>query len=146
MPRTTLRRFLGVQFAGGVIVQEHERLGALGRKVVHTHGDEVDADRFVAAAFDGDSELGSDAIGRGQEDRVLEAGGLGVEDGGESAQSSLGAGAGCGNRCRLNQVDKALALVDIDASVTIGQAVGSRGYWSSDESRCRHIDRRFRAG
>jgi hypothetical protein len=77
MPLHDFGGFFGVQFAGGVIVQEHERLGALGREIVHAHGDEIDADRLVAPAFDGDLELGADAVGGGQEDRILEASGLG---------------------------------------------------------------------
>ena len=100
----------------------------------------------MAPAFDGDLQLGADAIGGGQEDRILEASGFRVEHGGESAQTRLGAGPGCGFRRRLDQIDQALAFVDVDAGVAIGQAVGSAGYWSRHESRSRHIDRRFRAG
>ena len=39
-------------------------------EVVDAHGDEVDADRLVAAGVAGDDHLGAHAVGRGHQDRV----------------------------------------------------------------------------
>ncbi len=54
-----------VQLGGGVVVEEHQGLGALGQQVVHAHGYQVDADVVVAARFDGDLQLGADPVGGG---------------------------------------------------------------------------------
>ena len=96
------------------------RLGALRGEVVHAHRDQIDADGFVSPALDGDLQLGADAVGGGEEDRILEAGGLGIEHRGEPAQARFSAGTGCGFRGRLDQIDQAFALVDVDARVAVG--------------------------
>jgi hypothetical protein len=59
-----------LELAGGVIVEEKQRLGALHDEVVDAHGDEVDADGVVNAGLDGDAQLGADAIVGGNQDRV----------------------------------------------------------------------------
>jgi len=48
----------------------------------------------MQAGGDGDLELGADAVGGGDQDGVLEAGGLGVEQRAEAAQRGGGAGPG----------------------------------------------------
>ena len=59
-----------VELAGREVVEEEERLGALHDQVVDAHRDEVDADRVVLAGVDRDLELGADAVGGGDQDRV----------------------------------------------------------------------------
>ena len=82
---------VGIELAGGEIVEEEQRLGALHDDVVDAHGDEVDADRVVLAGIDGDLQLGADAvIGRDQH-RIGEAGGLEVEQAAEAADLAVGA-------------------------------------------------------
>ncbi len=68
-----------VQLAGGVVVQEQQRLCALGQQVVDAHGHQVDADGVGQARLDGDLQLGADAIGGGDQQRIIVAGGLQVE-------------------------------------------------------------------
>ena len=87
-PLDDARRRLHVERGGGEIVEEEERLGALHDEVVDAHRDEVDADRAVLAAIDGDLQLGADAVGRGDQDRVAEAGRLQVEERPEAAESA----------------------------------------------------------
>ncbi len=48
---------LGVDLAGGDVVEHEERLGAHAHQVVDAHGDQVDADRAVAAGVAGDAIL-----------------------------------------------------------------------------------------
>ena len=43
------RSLFGVELAGGEIIEEEQRLGALDDKIVDAHGDEIDADRVVPA-------------------------------------------------------------------------------------------------
>src|SRR3546814_1651548 len=56
-----------VELAGGEIIQEEQRLGALDHEVVDAHGDEVDAHRGVAAGLDRHHELGADPVGGGED-------------------------------------------------------------------------------
>ena len=67
-PRADLR----IELATGEIVEEEQRLGALHDEIVDRHGDEIDADRVVAAGLDRDLELGADAVGRGHQHRIGE--------------------------------------------------------------------------
>ena len=62
-----------LELAAGEVVEEEQRFGALHHQVVHAHGDQIDADRVVAAGFDGDLDLGADAVIGGDQDRILEA-------------------------------------------------------------------------
>ncbi len=66
------RADFGLEFSTSVVVEKKERFGALHNQVVDAHGDQVDADGFVAAGLDGDLDLGADAVGGGDQDRVLE--------------------------------------------------------------------------
>ncbi len=75
-----------IEPAGGEIVEEEQRLGALDDQVVDAHRDEVDADGVENAGVDGDLELGADAVGRGDQQRVAVAGGLEVEEAAEAAE------------------------------------------------------------
>ena len=79
-------RGLHIELAAGEIVEEEQRLGALGEQVVDAHGDEIDADGGMQAGVDGNLELGADAVVGGNEDRVLEAGGLEIEQRAEAAE------------------------------------------------------------
>ena len=65
-----LDRVSRLELAGGEIVEEEQRLGALDDEIVDAHGDEVDADRVEDAGVDGDLQLGADAVGGGDQDRV----------------------------------------------------------------------------
>ena len=74
MPATMAMRRRRLDLAGGEVVEEEQRLGALDDDVVDAHRDEVDADRVEDAGFDRDLELGADAVGGADQDRVAEAG------------------------------------------------------------------------
>ena len=62
------------QLAGGVVVEEEQRLGALHHDVVGAHRHQIDADRVVAAAVDRESQLRAHAVGARHQHRTLEAG------------------------------------------------------------------------
>ena len=80
-----------IELAAGEIVEEEQRFGALHDEVVDRHRDQVDADAVMQAGLDRDLELGADAVGGGDQDRVLEAGGLEVEQAAEAADLGIGA-------------------------------------------------------
>ena len=69
----------------------------------------------MQAGFDRNLDLGSDAVGGGDQDGILEAGRLEVKQAAESADLGVGPGPGRGAHHRLDQVDQAVARVDIDA-------------------------------
>ena len=72
-PATTRCADLGIELAAGKIIEKEQWLGALHDEVVDRHGDEIDADRVMPSGLDRDLDLGADAVGGGDEDRVLEA-------------------------------------------------------------------------
>src|SRR6185437_836674 len=81
-----------IELAGGEIVEEEQRLGALHDEIVDAHGDEVGADGVVATGGYGNFELGADAVGGGDQDWILVACRLQVEEGTETAEPGFGAG------------------------------------------------------
>ena len=98
-----------IELSGGVIVEEEQRLGALHHQIVDRHGDEIDADAMVAAGLDGDAELGADAVIGGDEDRVLEAAGLEIEQAAEAAQRRISTFAARRLGQRLDRLDQGIA-------------------------------------
>src|SRR6185503_5658054 len=78
-------RFLDFELAGGEIVEEEKRLSALDDEIVDAHRDEILADRFVATGRDCDLQLGADAVGGREQDRVFEARSFQIEERGETA-------------------------------------------------------------
>ena len=86
MPSITRAAAVDLEPAGGEIVEEEQRLGALADQVVDAHRDEVDADGVEPPGLDGELELGADPVGRGDEDRVGVAGGPQVEERAEPAE------------------------------------------------------------
>ena len=70
MPRTTVSTIVVFDAAGGEVIEEEERRGALHGDVVDAVVDEVGADGVVDAELEGDLELGADAVGGGDEDGV----------------------------------------------------------------------------
>ena len=93
MPSITAAAASTSRLAGGEIVEEEQRLGALADEVVDAHGDEVDADGVVLAGVDGELELGADAVGGGDQHRVGVARRLEVEERAEAAEARDDAGA-----------------------------------------------------
>ena len=85
------RTLVRIELAGGEIVEEEQRLGALHDEIVDAHGNEVDADRVVLVGVDGDLQLGADAVIGGNEDRIGETGRLQVEQAAEAADLAVGA-------------------------------------------------------
>ena len=82
---------------------------------------QIDAQRVVFVCLDGDFQLGSHTIGRGDQQRILVAGRLGVEDAAEAAQpAGYASPAGRGGE-RADGIDQRVARGDVDAGFFIGQ-------------------------
>ena len=123
MPLTTAAPIFGIELAGGEVVEEEQRLRALHDEIVDRHGDEVDADGVVQAGLDRDLDLGADAVVGGDQHRVLEARALEVEQAAEAADLGVGARPRGRLHQRLDQLHHAVAGVDIDAGLRIGEAL-----------------------
>jgi len=123
---------LHIEVACRVVVEKEQGLGALDDNVVHAHRHQVDADRVGDAGLDRDHQLGADAVGAGDQDRVLEARGLEVEQAAEAAQAAHDTLAVGALGQRLDVLDQRVARVDIDArflvregrSVVVGLQAG----------------------
>ncbi len=72
-PSTIWPRHIGVELAGGEVIQEEQRRGALHGDVVHAVVHQVLAHRVVAAGLNGDLQLGAHAVGRRHQHRLLPA-------------------------------------------------------------------------
>ena len=122
-------RRLQVELPAGKIVEKEQRFGALHQHIVHAHGDEIDADAAVLPRGDGDLELGADAVVGGNQDRVLEAGPLEVEQAAEAAERRICAGAQGRLGEGLDGLDQGVADVDVDAGIAVGEGLVLRPAW-----------------
>src|SRR5512147_2143105 len=61
-----------IELAGSEIVEKEQGIGALHHEIVDVHGHKIDADAVMGAGLDGKLELGADAIGRCDQERILE--------------------------------------------------------------------------
>ncbi len=117
-----------VQLAGREVVEEEQGLGALHHQVVDAHGDQVDADAVMLAGFDRDLQLGADAVGGGDQQRIAIAGRLEVEEGAEAAQAGVRTAARRRFGERLDRFHQGLAGIDVHAGFAIGQAIAGIGF------------------
>ena len=69
-PFDDLHGDVGIEPAGGEIVEEEQRLGALDEDVVDAVIDEIDADGVVDAGHERDAQLRADAVGARHQHRV----------------------------------------------------------------------------
>jgi hypothetical protein len=97
----------------------------LHHEVVDAHGDQVDADRVVTPRFDGDFQLGADAIGGDDQQGILETGGARIEECAEAAQRRVGARPRGGARQRRDGLDQGVAGIDIDTGIFVGRMVAN---------------------
>ena len=107
------------ELAGGEIVEEEQRLGALHQDVVDAHRHQVDADGVVAVELERQLQLGADAVGAGNQHRLLEfLGNLDQRAEAADARQHFGAHGALGQR--LDALDQGIAGVDIDAGIFVG--------------------------
>ncbi len=81
---------------------------------------QVNADAVMLLVIDSQFQLGADAVGRRDQDRIAEARRLEVEQAAEAAQAAHDAFAVGGFGHRLDGLDQRVARVDIDACVPVG--------------------------
>ncbi|MNV27903.1 hypothetical protein D3C71_1190700 [compost metagenome] len=120
------RSGVDVELAGGEVIQEEQRLGALDQDVVDAHGDQIDADGVVAAQLLCELQLGADAVGTGHQDRLAVLVGE-VEQRAEATQPAHDFRTEAALYQRLDTLDQFVACVDVDTGVTIGKGRVRRG-------------------
>ena len=118
-PLDNLHGDVRVQPAGGQIVEEEERVGALHEDVVDAVVHEVHADRRVHAGHERDPQLGPDAVGARDEHRIVPAGVTEPEEPAE--RPNLGQHPRCERaaRERPNPANDLVAGVDVDAALLV---------------------------
>jgi hypothetical protein len=121
-------RRLGVELAAGEVVEEEQRLGALHHEVIDRHRHEIDADPGMQPGLDRDLHLGPDAIGGGDQHRVLEARRLEVEQAAEAADLGIRAGTRGRAHHGLDQIDQTVSGIDIDARICISEPASALGH------------------
>ena len=123
---------INIEFAGGVIIQEQQRLGSHDRNIVAAHGDQVDADRIVAIRHHSEPQFGPHSIGaRHQHGLVISLGYL--NQGAKAAYTPHDLGSACCCGDFFQTVHQLIAGIDVNTGVAIGQggAVGRvvHGCW-----------------
>jgi hypothetical protein len=110
-----------VELGAGEIVEEEKRLGTLDDEVVDAHCDKINADSVVPAKLDCKLELGADAVIGGDEQGVVIARRLQIEEAAEAAKLGIGAGAR-GRSCkRADCLDQRIAGGNRDAGIGISE-------------------------
>ena len=118
-PRDHLARLLRLELGGGEIVQEEQRLGALDDEVVDAHRDQVDAGDAMPAALRQKLQLGADAVGRGDQDRIAKTGLPQVEQAAETADLGVGTRPRRAAGERRDGTHQGLAGVDVHPRLAI---------------------------
>ena len=113
-----------VELAGGVIIQKEQRFGSLHDDVVDAHRHEIDADGVVAAGLDCKSQLGADAVGARDHDRLAVPVERHLDQRAEAADAAEHLAAHGALDRGLDAVDERVARFDVDAGVAIGRAAG----------------------
>ena len=108
------RDLVGVDLAGGDVVEQEQRLGPHADQVVDAHGDQVDADGVVATGGAGHDQLGAHPVGRGHQDGLRVAGHVERELAPEAADAG---------HHGAQPLDGGVAGGDVDAGAGVGGAV-----------------------
>ncbi|MNI24289.1 hypothetical protein D3C73_779030 [compost metagenome] len=109
-----------VQFAGCIVVEEEQRLGAAHHQVVDAHGNQVDADAVVLVQVQCQAQLGADAVSAGNQHRLLVAG-RDFAEGAETAQAAHDFRARSALGDALDAFDQCFTGVDVYTGVLVAQ-------------------------
>ena len=94
--------------------------------IVDAHRHKVDADSLMQTCINGEFQLGPDAIGGGDKNRVFEAAGREVEQAAETAQIPKDARSLGLFSERADCIHESVSGIDIDACLAIGERLAFR--------------------
>ena len=114
-----LHGHVGLEPAGGEVVEKEQRPGALDQDVVDAVVDEIPPDGVVDAGHEGDAELRADAVGARHQHRLANAGRREREEAAEGADVGENAGGERPLGQRADALDDFVAGVDVDARVLV---------------------------
>ncbi|CDN45272.1 hypothetical protein BN871_GZ_00050 [Paenibacillus sp. P22] len=101
------------------VIEEEQRLGALHDDVVDAHGDGVDADRVMLVHGKSEHQLRADAVGAGDEHRLLVLVLVEAEHASEAAQAAQHLGAERSFHMLLHPFDRFVARRDVDSGLLV---------------------------
>ncbi len=110
---------VGIESAGGEIVEKEERLRALDEDVVGAVIDEIDTDCRVDAGHERQAQLGADAIGARDQHRIIDSGRTELEEAAEGANLRQHARRECLSRQRADAAHDFIASIDVDAGLLV---------------------------
>ena len=117
------RAGLDAERTGCEVVEKQQRLGALHHHVVDAHRDQIDADAVMTSGFDGEQQLGADAIGARHQDRIAITAGTQIKQSSKATEPTEHATAMGRAGSGADASDQLFAGLDIDAGGAIGQAL-----------------------
>ena len=117
-------RDIGFEMTGCKVIEEEERLSALRQNIVHTHGDEIDADCAVMIGFLSEKKLGPHAVCTRDQHGIFKATGFEVKEAAKPAKIGRNAGALRRGGQRFDAVNQRISRIDINAGLLIGKRSG----------------------
>ena len=106
---------LGDILAAGNVVKENQGLRACTDHVIDAHGNAVDADGVVLVQQHGDTQLGADAVGAGNQNRMLHAGAVQLKQAAEAAQTADTVLGHCAGHVLFHQLHRAVTGGNVHA-------------------------------
>ena len=126
------------QPAGREVIEKEQRRRALHEDVVDAVIDEIGADGAVPVRHERDLELGADAVGARHEHRLLERGGVELEQAAERSDVGQDAGRERGFGQTLDAADGFVARIDVDTGGFVIHESRGSGSWVSGLSGSDH--------
>ena len=124
-----------VELAGCKIIQEKQWLGSLNDNVVDAHGHQVDADRVVHAALNGDLQLCADAVVGGDQDRIDKPRRSEIEQSAESAKLRARPRSARAASEWAYSIHDPVANIDVDPRLGVSQRLSAFGHPDSQGFR-----------
>ena len=124
---------LSFKLAHGYVIQEEQRLSAHGDNVINAHCNQVLAHRVVAVEQLRNGKLGSNAVSAADQHGLLHVlQSCGREAGAKAAQAADDLGASSCSNSSFDGVNRASALINVNACVGVGNLLG----WISGSGHC----------
>ena len=110
------------ELSSGKIIEEEQRFCALHDQIIDAHCNQINADRVVAIMVNREFDLGSDAVIRCHQQRVIVTSCLGIEKAAKSANLAIRASTGGGLDQGANRLDQSIASGNRYSCAFIGVA------------------------
>src|SRR4029078_4865767 len=109
-----------IEFSGGIVIKEEQRLRTLDYEVVDAHCHQILADAAKPSCFNGDFQFRPDTVGARHQHRIAKTSRFEIKEATEAAKISLRARPAGGTRSRCHPAHECVAAIEIDAVVLVG--------------------------